>query len=85
MSVSTQSAVLEVNEPKASSTDSPKRPRILIVESDGFTRTVLLLLFRTIGFGVDITANGMIGLHKFRSNPPDALLLEIKLSGAIQL
>jgi DNA-binding response OmpR family regulator/chromosome segregation ATPase len=81
MSESTQSAVLDAAAPNGAGTKPTKRPRILIVESDGFTRTVLLLLFRTIGFGVDITSNGMIGLHKFRSNPPDALLVEIKLTG----
>lgn len=58
-----------------------KRKRVLIAESDGFTRMVLMLLFRMIGFGVDFTANGLIALGKLRSQPPDALLLELNLSG----
>ncbi len=64
-----------------SDTQNTRRQRVLIAESDGFTRMVLMLLFRMTGFGVDFTANGLIALGKLRSRRPDALLLELQLSG----
>lgn len=60
---------------------STGRPRILLVEGDGFTRVVLLLRLRLAGFNVDFTSNGILGLGKLRSCHPDVLLVELKLCG----
>jgi CheY-like chemotaxis protein len=81
MTETTQKTVSDSVEPSDSGTQFKKRKRILIADSDGFTRMVLMLLFRMIGFAVDFTANGTIAQHKLRSHPPDALLIELKLSG----
>jgi DNA-binding response OmpR family regulator/chromosome segregation ATPase len=55
------------------------RKRILIVESDGFTRLVLIFMFRLAGFAVDFTSNVMLAEGKLRATPPDALIVELKL------
>src|SRR5215472_12021521 len=57
------------------------RKRILLVEGDGFTRLVLLLRLRLVGFGVDFTSNGIIGVGKLRNCRPDILLVELNLCG----
>ncbi|HEY5912392.1 MAG TPA: response regulator [Verrucomicrobiae bacterium] len=64
-----------------SATQILKRKRILVADSDGFTRLVLIFLFRMVGFGVDFSSNGAIALGKLRSSMPDALVLDLKLSG----
>src|SRR5215472_4446678 len=55
--------------------------RILLVEGDGFTRLVMLLRLRLVGFAVDFTSNGVLGLGKLRSCRPDILLIDVKLNG----
>src|SRR5215471_8776320 len=64
-----------------SGSESSKRKRILVAESDGFTRLVLIVLFRMAGLGVDFASNGEMALRKIRSSPLDALLAELKLCG----
>src|SRR6185369_3637202 len=59
----------------------PGAKRLLIVEGDGFTRLLLLRWFRTVGFQVDFTSNGDLGLRKLIACPPDALILDVKLRG----
>src|SRR5512135_3608081 len=81
MSGTVQTLGTDLANPGNAGTQFSKRKRVLIAESDGFTRMVLMLLFRMIGFGVDFTANGLIALGKLRAQPPDALLLELNLSG----
>ena len=79
-----ETAPATVSSPSApsGSNGSPKgQERILIVESDGFARLVLIFLFRMAGLGVDFTANGTLALSRIRKNPPDALLVELKLHG----
>jgi DNA-binding response OmpR family regulator len=56
-----------------------EKKRLLIVESDGFTRLVLIFMFRLAGFAVDFTSNGTLALAKIRASPPDVLLVELKL------
>jgi len=77
----TQRTTVETTEPKEPGAQVAKRTRILVADSDGFTRMVLMLLFRMVGFGVDFTANGTIALRKLNRHPPDAILVELKLSG----
>src|ERR1051326_6034851 len=55
--------------------------RILVAESDGFTRIVLMLLLRIAGWSVDFASNGTMALQKIRISSPDVLLLEQKLTG----
>src|SRR5438552_9445489 len=61
--------------------DSSERKRILIAESDGFTRLVLIFLLRIAGWSVDFAATGALALRKLRSSTPDVLLVELKLCG----
>lgn len=65
---------------EGASANAPRR-RILLVEGDGFTRLVLLLRLRLVGFDVDFTSNGTLGLGKLRNCHPDILLVELKLCG----
>src|SRR5215472_3254181 len=65
--------------PEPSAQPAGERKRILIVESDGFTRLVLIFMFRLAGFAVDFTSNVMLAEGKLRATPPDVLLLELKL------
>src|SRR5215831_2166643 len=65
--------------PEGSVLPPGERKRILIVESDGFTRLVLIFMFRLAGFAVDFTSNVMLAEGKLRATPPDVLLLELKL------
>ncbi|HWX18792.1 MAG TPA: response regulator [Candidatus Binatia bacterium] len=65
--------------PEGSVQPAKERKRILIVEGDGFTRIVLIFLFRLAGFAVDFTSNVTLALGKFRASLPDALLVDLKL------
>src|SRR5215467_14377799 len=68
-------------EPNGTNQRGSERKRILVVEGGGFTRLVLMVLFRIAGFGVDFASNGTIAMTKFRSSTPDALLVELQLRG----
>src|SRR6476646_2681243 len=68
-------------EPKGADCPPRERKRILVVEGGGFTRLVLMVLFRIAGLGVDFASNGTIALTKLRSSPPDDLLVELNRRG----
>ncbi len=68
--------------PTGSGTELIKRKRILLAESDGFTRLVMLFRFRAAGFEVDFTSNGTHAQDKLRERHPEAIITEIKLTGA---
>ncbi len=59
----------------------PASKRLLIVEGSGFMRVLLVRWFCTVGFRVDFTSNGELGLHKLLSNEPDALIMDVKQRG----
>src|SRR5215469_10258142 len=84
MAQSLQMAQSQTPMPAVTGPEEPVQPvgerkRILIVESDGFTRLVLIFMFRLAGFAVDFTSNVMLAEGKLRATPPDVLLLELKL------
>src|SRR5215471_17482345 len=81
MNESNPSPATELPRANGSGTQFIKRKRILIADSDGFNRTVLMLLLRMVGFAVDFSANGSMAMRKFRSRLPDALLVDLKLNG----
>lgn len=62
------------------SSNGTKRKRVLLVESDGMTRLILLHLLRSVGLDVDFASNGSIALNRLRQHP-DAILMELNLLG----
>ena len=60
-------------------TVSEKKKRVLLIESDGFTRITLMNYLVGAGFDVDFAPNGRLGLHQLRTWKPDALIVEINL------
>lgn len=62
------------------STNGTKKKRVLLVESDGMTRLILLHLLRSVGLDVDFASNGSIALNRLRQHP-DAILMELNLLG----
>src|SRR5215813_7293509 len=69
------------SEPAAFGAAPTRRKRILVAESDGFIRLVLMFRFRLAGFDVDFTSNGRVALRKLRSRRPDVIVADIVLNG----
>jgi len=57
------------------------RPRILLVEDDATIREMTQLALERDGFAVSTAHDGASGLSLFRSEPPDAVLLDVMLPG----
>jgi DNA-binding response OmpR family regulator len=57
------------------------RPRILLVEDDATIREMTQLALERDGFAVATADDGASGLARFRSEPPDAVLLDVMLPG----
>jgi DNA-binding response OmpR family regulator len=57
------------------------RPRILLVEDDATIREMTQLALERDGFAVATAHDGASGLSLFRSEPPDAVLLDVMLPG----
>jgi CheY-like chemotaxis protein len=60
-------------------------PRVLIVDDDAAIREFLRDLLGSEGYVVDEAANGAEAVERVRSNPPDAVLMDLMmpiLSGA---
>jgi DNA-binding response OmpR family regulator len=55
--------------------------RILVVEDDRAVQKALRRLFETEGFVVEIRADGKSALEAFRSGPPAAIVLDLRLPG----
>jgi len=53
--------------------------RILVVEDDRAVQKALLRLFESEGFAVDVRADGKSALDAFRSAPPAAIVLDLRL------
>src|ERR671922_1763014 len=55
--------------------------RILVVEDDPAVQRALNRLFTAEGFGVDVRFNGAEVVESFRSAPPAAVILDLRLPG----
>jgi DNA-binding response OmpR family regulator len=53
--------------------------KILIVEDDSAVQRALKRLFEAEDYAVEITSNGKSGLDAFRSSPPSAVILDLRL------
>jgi DNA-binding response OmpR family regulator len=53
--------------------------KILVVEDDRSAQRVLRRLFEAEDFAVEVTADGKSGLAAFRSSPPAAVVLDLRL------
>ena len=56
-------------------------PRILVVEDDPTVSEVVARYLAKEGFGVEVVADGKLGLERALSEPPDLLVLDIMLPG----
>jgi two-component system, OmpR family, alkaline phosphatase synthesis response regulator PhoP len=55
--------------------------RILVVEDDRAVQKALLRLFQSEDYLVDVTTDGNAALEAFRSAPPSAVVLDLRLPG----
>jgi DNA-binding response OmpR family regulator len=55
--------------------------RILVVEDDPAVQRALNRLFTAEGFGVDVRFNGAEAVETFRTTPPAAVILDLRLPG----
>jgi DNA-binding response OmpR family regulator len=53
--------------------------RILVIEDDPAVRKALKRLFESHGYIVDLAGEGASGLEIFRTNPPSAVVLDLRL------
>ncbi|TKJ41536.1 hypothetical protein CEE37_02945 [candidate division LCP-89 bacterium B3_LCP] len=53
--------------------------RVLVVDDDSMVREVLLTKLERAGYSVDGAADGKAALDKLTANPPDLLVLDIKM------
>lgn len=67
--------------PWAVDADADDGPRILVVDDDAPTRTMLRRLLSTEGYSVDEAADGPSALERLGAAPPDLLLLDIMMPG----
>jgi DNA-binding response OmpR family regulator len=56
--------------------------KILVIEDDRAVQKALKRLFESEGYAVEIAGSGDAGLEAFRSNPPAAVVLDLRLPGA---
>ncbi len=56
-------------------------PRVLVVEDDTTVREITRRYLGDAGYAVDEAADGVAGLHSARTNPPDAVVLDVMLPG----
>jgi DNA-binding response OmpR family regulator len=55
--------------------------KILVVEDDQIVQKALKRLFASNGYSVEVAQNGVAGLEAFRSAPPSAVVLDLRLPG----
>ncbi|HEV2987446.1 MAG TPA: response regulator transcription factor, partial [Candidatus Angelobacter sp.] len=55
--------------------------KILVVEDDPIVQKALKRLFVSNGYSVEIAPTGNAGLESFRSAPPSAIILDLRLPG----
>jgi CheY-like chemotaxis protein len=55
--------------------------RVLVVEDDQDTRSVLKLIFESRGYRVDCAADGWAGLIDIAARAPDLVILDLMLPG----
>jgi DNA-binding response OmpR family regulator len=55
--------------------------KILVVEDDQIVQKALKRLFVSNGYSVEVAQNGIAGLESFRSAPPSAVVLDLRLPG----
>jgi len=54
---------------------------LLIIEDDQSTVRLLTITLQRKGYTIQAAANGLIGIEMARTNPPDAILLDLMLPG----
>jgi len=59
----------------------PEKPLILIVDDEEDVRDLVGINLRRAGYETDEAADGLEALQHVRTNPPDAILLDIKMPG----
>lgn len=52
---------------------------ILVVDDDAMNREVMEAFLEIEGYEVILASNGAQGLNKFRENPPDLIILDVRL------
>jgi two-component system alkaline phosphatase synthesis response regulator PhoP len=57
--------------------------RILITDDDPDFVEILTMILKKEGYQVDCAANGNEALARMRASPPDALLLDVMMSGVL--
>ena len=59
-------------------------PRVLVVEDDATVREITRRYLGDAGYAVDEAADGPAGLHAARTDPPDAVVLDVMLPGPVR-
>jgi CheY-like chemotaxis protein len=79
MAATTLAATLNtpISEPR-----SAPMERILIIEDDGALRKVLLRLFSSEGYVVDVVPDAVCGLERLRQGVPAAVILDLPRPGS---
>jgi CheY-like chemotaxis protein len=60
---------------------TPPKKRILLIEDDRFSRTLLFLMLGRLDFDVTVAQDGIQGLELFRGNRFDLVVLNLLLPG----
>ena len=61
--------------------ESVDGPRILVVDDDASTRTLLRRMLTMEGYAVDVAADGPTAMERAGTEPPDLILLDIMMPG----
>ena len=66
--------------PTATEDDAP-RPRVLVIDDDPVVQDIVHRALTRHGFDVESAADGHIGLDRARTQPPDAIVLDVMMPG----
>jgi signal transduction histidine kinase/DNA-binding response OmpR family regulator len=61
--------------------DAPRKARVLLIEDDARAAELLQTQLHSAGYTVDVAISGESGLTAAAANPPDAIVLDVRLPG----
>ena len=61
--------------------EEPARKRVLVIDDDATVRAIVAETLRGEGYRVEEAADGTAGLEKVGADPPDLVLLDIRMAG----
>ena len=72
-------AVRQRNRPSCSSATDTSKPRILLAEDNPANQRLIIAVLESVGYSVDVAADGIEAVHAAQSLPYDLILMDIRM------